>query len=315
MQNRRQLLVVSIGTGLLVLLVTFTLVLTQTEARGLSTSTLTTNSSTAISIANGQPKDQLASDIAKNTLTDADLILAQVAEMTRKQEDALANQTGWLHLKSLIMIADQMTGDSYRVGEEGETLPMAALTPENSVFETWYLIDETGVYSQGMGLVSSQDGAIHQQTILVDGKWINLTLKAAGAYRQQYETVAPSSMSSLLPDTHIFQSLKESQQWKNTSWIAYSENGRFIVLAEQKYDPPIDNALGSPEPVVATREVFTYNEETGRLISREAQLLPQNSTWLTSEREEYFATEVTPVLPEGTQSLFNDAIQTLSKEN
>lgn len=247
-------------------------------------------------------------------VTDIDMIILTVAEFVRVQEEALLSSPGWLHVKSTLVIPEQMRGNGYHVAGTDEVLPMQVLVPASPIYETWYHIDQTGTYSEAMGLVSSQEDAIHQRTILIDGQWINLTLKTAGARREQYETRA-SVDAPLLPISLVLQALEERREWRNINIYAYSDKGRFIVIAEQQYDSPIDNAISITEPVSGSREIFNFEEGTGRLLSREAQVLPLNGSWLTTEKEDYLVVELTSELSHEASRLFSDAMNLLEEGN
>ena len=303
MQGKFQYVIAGAMITLLVILGAFTVLSSPTLAD------ISSKSTQAAGTGVEHPNDPGTID---ESITDLDAILARLTEFAHLQDEAVLGRPGWLHVKSVMTIPEERRGNGYFLGETNEVLPMEALNPDNQVSETWYHVDETGSYDQGMGLVSSPDGAIYQQTILADGTWVNLTLKAAGAYRQQYESRA-ESIIPLMPTALVLSALEERREWQNVSIQAYLEGDRFIVVAEQEYNPPIDNDISIAAPIVKGREIFTFVEKTGYLFSREVQVLPLNDTWLTIEEEEYLVVELESELPEEVLYLFDNAMKLLEE--
>ncbi|MCP5097907.1 MAG: hypothetical protein GY943_20360 [Chloroflexi bacterium] len=248
-----------------------------------------------------------------NPVTDMNIIIQVVSEFAQRQEERLLGKVGWLHVASRLNIPHEMKGNGYHVTSTDEVISMDVLVPEDPIFETWYYVNEMGLYSRGMGLVSSPNGTIHQQTVLVDGQWSNLTLRAADAPQEEYES--PSAVGEpIFPISMMLKALEEQQTWSNTTMQAYLENGQYIVIVAQQHDPPIEDAVFVEEPVLGSREVFTLDMKARRLVSREAQILLQSGTWLRTEREEYLLLEFTIELPANASQLFDTAIDTLEEE-
>lgn len=243
--------------------------------------------------------------------SDIEATLSTVRVFARQQQDTISGVAGWLRLRSVLSIPASLQGNGYHVAEADSILPMSTLTPQDAVFESWYRLDKAGAIVEGMGLVLSQDGTIHQQTILLNGKWINLTLKRAGAYRQQYETVATHELIRLLPNVIALTALEERLTWKGVAIQSISENGRLEIVIEQTLDAPIDNAIGVIEPIVKTRELFRFDAATGNLVMRIAQYQTSDGAWLTSESETYTPPELLPELPENVQQMKDEALRLL----
>lgn len=276
------------------------------DAQGASEVTAVDDPTARVALSNQAP----APDTDSGSL-DAEATLAVVREFAARQESVITGKAGWLRLRSSISIPMALKGNGYHVAGGDAILPMTELTPQDAVFESWYRLSETGDILEGMGLVLSQDGAIHQQTILSDGKWINLTLKEAGAYRQQYETAAGESLRPLLANSLVLETLEERQNWKGVAIRSSSENGRFELVIEQTLETPIDDAVGISEPVTATRELFSFDEATGDLVSRVAQYMTGGGSWQTGETELYSRPEPVDELPEEIQQLIGEAAQVL----
>ncbi len=245
-------------------------------------------------------------------LTDMDVILDRVAEFAQRQEQALFGRAGWLRVSQTMSSSEPASGDYYR-RETDEMIPMATLVPENPTFETWYHINETGAYIEGMSLVTSQAGTVHQQTILVDGNWLNLTLRGPDAYRRKQYKNTVWVDEPLLTVSITLNTLKQEREWPNTIWHAYSDGGQFTLITEQHFDSPITNDPLVEEPILGARKMYVFDEESGRLLLQEVHHLLENDKSLLMARFSPQVEEFMLELPAETLRLFDEAVSRVAK--
>ncbi|RMD52857.1 MAG: hypothetical protein D6835_01445 [Candidatus Thermofonsia bacterium] len=341
MKNKFQYVIAGAGITLIVIFGTFTLLLPRVQAgeslQDTAGQTKTSarpahaNGTEAVSFNNQEQPGQVTDNItgSQNTSaataeepaeeffaslgtkdkpqTNMDIIIYTVSELARKQEEALMGKTGWLHVKVQFYIPEEQKGNGYHSAAIDEIIPIEVLVPQNPIFDSWYHVDETGLYREALSLVMAPDGTIHQQSVLVDGVWVNLTLKALGTHQQQYET--PGSLEiAVLPTAEVYRILEESQTWPDVSMQAYMENGRYVVIKEQRYDDPIENAVFMPEPVIGGKEIYYFDQETGELLYSEVQSLLQSEVWYAGGNKTYLTVEFLPEMPVEISRLFNDLV-------
>lgn len=241
-----------------------------------------------------------------NPQTNMDIIVYTVSELARKQEEILMGKPGWLHVKTQLSIPEEQRGNGYHSATTDEIIPMEVLVPNDPILESWYHVDENGLYQEALSLVTTPDGTIYQQSVLVDGAWVNLTLKTLGTHPNQYETPT-ISVAATSPATNAFQTLEKSRTWSNVSMQAYLENGQYIVIKEQNHDP-IEGESSIPEPVIKSKEIYVFDQVTGQLISSKTQALLQSGTWITVGEKSYLMSEFLPELPMETSKLFSDSM-------
>lgn len=266
-------------------------------------------------IADEAPDDMLATNepeqpVLPSDTTDINTILAVVTEFAYRQEAALFGQNGWLHLKSTRYIPSEQQGNGYHLAS-GEVLVMEEVVPADPLFETWYHVDATGVYHEAMGLVSATDGTIHQQTVFVNGRWVNLTLGYAQAARNSQGATAKAT----IPTREILQQLESMSTWPNVSMEATWVDGQYTVIAEQRYEEPIADAVFMPEPVTGTRVTHVFDSATGQLLSWETQALLESGAILLTERGTYLTAEFVPELPVEVAQQLDAALNKLQEDD
>ncbi len=243
----------------------------------------------------------------ENPLTDMDVILTRVAEFARRQEEALFGREGWLHIAQVMTRPKPSEGDYYSRATD-EMIPAASLVPQNPTFETWYHVDETGAYIEGMSIVTDPNGAIHQQSLLVDGNWLNLTLRGPDAYRRKQYNNTVWVDEPFLTSVVTFSALEKERSWSNVSWQAYSVDGRYTLISEQRYDSPLVLVDFPDKAAVGVRTIYTFDEASGRLLSQEHLYMLENGSLLRGEALHTLTEAFMDELPAETLSLFDEAV-------
>lgn len=247
-----------------------------------------------------------------NPLTDMDVILARVVEFARRQEEALLGREGWLHVAQVMSRPKPSEGDYYSRATD-EMIPVASLVPQNPTFETWYHVDETGAYIEGMSIVTDPNGAIHQQSLLVDGNWLNLTLRGPDAYRRKQYNNTVWVDEPFLTSVVAFNALEKERDWSNVSWQAFSAGGQFTLISEQRYDSPLHLVDFPEEAAVGTRTIYTFDETSGRLLSQEHLYMLENGSLLRGEALHMLAEAFLGELPAETLRLFDEAVERVAE--
>lgn len=246
-------------------------------------------------------------------LTETEVIIQTVTEFVQKREESLLGKSGWIHVVTQPHAPEEERGsNSVHIGSTGEVVPRDELVPDSAQFETWYHVDETGVYNEAMSLVTSPDGVIHQQSVLVDNQWLNLTLRAKSVTQSEYMTNNPSNEIAL-PAVTAANSLNEMTNWENVSLRAQAENGLYVVSAEQTFEKPVEDVILA-EPVLAGKQVFTFDAETGQLLMNESHLQLSDGTWILREKWTYSTTEFVRELPASAAEVFSDAMRLLEEK-
>lgn len=248
-----------------------------------------------------------------NPQTNMEIIVYTVSELARKQEEALLGKPGWLHVHSSFYIPDEFRGDGTYSLATDEILPMEKLVPNSPQTENWYHVNEEGVYHEGVGLITNPDGLVYQQSILWNGQWTNLTLKTNDFAPDQYIMPVSAPEKILLPITQAYQQLDMKLTWSNVEMQATMDGDQYIVIVEQRYDAPIEDAIFMPEPIIGSRETFIFDVNTGQL-SIETQALLESQTWLFTEKWEYEPVEFVAELPNELAQLFNSALNDLQED-
>lgn len=243
----------------------------------------------------------------ENPLTDMDVILDRVAEFARRQEETLLGREGWLHVAQAMSSPKPPEGDYYSRATD-EMIPVASLVPQNPTFETWYRVNEAGAYIEGMSLVTDPTGNIHQQTLLIDGNWLNLTLRGPDAYRRKQYNNSVWVNEPFLTSVVAFNALEKERDWPNVTWHAYSADGQFILVSEQRYDSPVRLDDFPKEAAVGARTVYAFDEAGGRLLSQEHLYLLESGAMLPGEALFSLTEAFMEELPAGTLRLFDEAV-------
>lgn len=185
-------------------------------------------------------------------------IVATVKEFAARQEVAVLGQPGWILIKEVDVASSEQRQGDYG-SSTGVAVPFQELVPaDSSIFENWTHVDETGLYHEGLGLVMSADGTIYQHTVLLDGQWIHMTLRARGFPEAQ--TISSHDFTrAVLPSLRVAQSLEDIATLPNVRLTARLDGERYIVVKESTYDEPFN--LGTPEqpalPAPAVGDITT----------------------------------------------------------
>lgn len=257
--------------------------------------------------------DEGENELILEDTTNQEAIVHTVKQLAERQEAALLGQTGWVHVQSSFYTPDEFRGNGMHSLTTDEIVPMEELVPNLPQTEDWYHVNKEGIYYEGIGLITNPDGVIHQQTILKNGQWINLTLKANSFAPEQYTTPVAAPEKVLLPIARASQQLEVKLTWSNVEMQATLDGDKYIVVVEQRYDAPIEDAIFMPEPVIGIREIFIFDIHTGQL-SIEVQNLLESQTWLFMEKWEYGTVEFVAELPSELAQLFNSAVIDLQEE-
>jgi hypothetical protein len=245
--------------------------------------------------------------------TDPGIIVYTVKELARQQEVALLNKSGWLHVVSQpYSPKDQQGSRQVRSTATGEIVPKEDLVPDSALFESWYYLDERGLYNEAMSLVVSADGTLHQQSMLVGNQWVNLTLQARGFAEEQYKT-RNGSNRIILPISSVADSLDMMQTRENVVMEAYLNNEQYVVVIEELYAEPVEDSV-TQTFVLGGKVIYSIDATTGQLLSTEVQLLFENGDWLLRERWDYLVTEFMAELPENAARLYTDSVNAVIGE-
>lgn len=248
-----------------------------------------------------------------NPQTNMDVVINTVKEFARQQEDALLYKPGWLHIVSQPYTPkDQLGSENVRSAETGELVPREELVPDSALFESWYHVDERGAYNEAMSLVTSSDGTVHQESILVDDQWFNLTLQARGFSQAQYQTRNLSNQV-ILPISDVANSLDSMQTLENVKMWAYLDNEQYVVTVEESYEKPLEDSI-QQTTILSGKITYSIDATTGQLVSTVVQLLNEDGNWHLREKWDHLVTEFMPQLPEDAAQLYADAVTTVREE-
>ena len=239
--------------------------------------------------------------------TDPSIIVAMVEELARQQEDTLLNSSGWLHIVSQPYTPeDQLGSQELHSAATGEMIPREELVPDSARFESWYHVDERGIFNEAMSLVTTVEGIVSQQSILIGDQWLNLTLQARGFVPEQ-SIMRNVSNEATLPVSHVASLLDEALVQENIEMQAYLNNEQYVVVVEEIYSAPIYDSI-SQAVVLGSKTTHSIDAQTGQLSSTEMQLLFENSGWVLRERWDYPITELLAELPEEIARLYADGV-------
>ena len=238
---------------------------------------------------------------------DVNIIIQTVAEFAQKQENNLLGKSGWIHVVAQPYVPEEQRGsNSLYVGSTGEVISRDKLVPDSARFETWYRVNETGIYNEAISLVISPNGVIHQQSVLVGNQWLNLTLKARGVTQSEYSANNPSNEIAL-PVVTAVNILNDMSTWENVNLQAQVENSVYVVSADQTFEDPLEDAILA-ERVLAGKQIFTFDATTGQLLMTESHLQLDDGTWILRERWTYSTTEFDSELPVAVAEIFSDSM-------
>lgn len=236
---------------------------------------------------------------------DPRVIATVLFALAEKQEKALFNQTGWLHIQE-----ENYVPTAFR-GNGSTEMPMSTLFPEdNAFFENWFHVNEKGIVSESLHYITSPDNTITQQSIFADGRLANLTAKSAGLNQDQYES-RPGSMK-IHQLTRSYAELIESMAtWNGDFAASLNGDGYYVVSFTQHYPDGLVDWRFS-EPVMASTTTYTFDSETGHTISIEGQLLVSD-TWIVSEQTQYLKIETVLDLSSDVAQIFAQSLAALQE--
>jgi hypothetical protein len=139
-----------------------------------------------------------------------------------------------------------------------------------------------------------------------------MTLKAAGVEPNVYESQESAPIIPL-PTSLAFQAIEQRQEWPRINMQAYQQDGHYIVIVEQQNEAPIDFIL-LPEPALAGKITFTFDEKTGQLLSRNVETLLESNTWLLTESQTYLTSEFVSELPVEKSQWFTNSVNSLLED-
>lgn len=232
-------------------------------------------------------------------------ILKVVRGFAQQEEVNLLGKEGWLHISRQEYMPTEMRGNG------SPQLPMSQLYPEDTMFpENWYHVDGTGVYHEALALTMTADGAITQKSISVNGSIVNLTARAAGFTNGEYES-AQSLEKVWLPAADALHMLEQMQGWSGS--LSASQTGdEYVVIYERLYEESMVDSI-TQEPIAGEKILYTFDGNTGQLLSREFQSL-RGGTWEVLHKVSYLTTEFMKDLPSDVAQIFNNALNSLQED-
>mgnify|MGYP007059438813 CR=1 FL=1 len=349
MKNKFQYIMAGVGITLLVILGALTLLLPQAQA-GVATEntdgkvvtaveSTQSDSSDIVPLVNQNKPEQAANTTTEtaaaaaaesptesptealldtmgtkdNPQTNMDIVINMVKEFARQQEETLLYKPGWLHTVSQPYTPkDQLGSENVHSAATGELVPRVELVPDSGQFESWYHVDERGSYNEAISLVVSSDGTIHEESILVDDQWFNLTLQARGFVQAQYQTRNLSNQV-ILPISDVANSLDSMQTQGNVKMWAYLDNEQYIVTVEESYEKPLEDSI-QQTTILSGKIMYSIDATTGQLLSTEVQLLNEDGNWYLREKWDHLVTEFMPQLPEDMAQLYANALSAVGEE-
>lgn len=241
-------------------------------------------------------------------ITEIEKIQQTVADLVAKEEAALLGQTGWLHVAVQPLLSQASPDDTVTVDVSGQQVARETLVPEQAQFQSWYHVDAAGGYEEGLTLVTSPNGQIHQQAVLLNNQWVNLTLPTT-------ETAFASSNATLnpaLPSQTIAHTIAQMADWSTVQWRASQEGSVYTIVAEQPFaDPIFDTRL--QQAVLASRQTFAFDSERGHLLQTAVAVQLSDGSWLLQEQWQYAIPQFSPELPAETAVLLAQAQQQAAK--
>lgn len=242
--------------------------------------------------------------------TDPASILATIIEFAALEESSLLGQRGWVHVRNTeVFTLDRNDGDFRDVDT---SIPTSMLLPsESPVFESWFHVDETGTFTEALGLVTSTDGRIYQHTVFFDGKSVNVTLKENGF---THYSMAQASEKVHLPTSNVANELQAIYQSPLVTLTAQLTEGHYILTWESEYQEPIEiNTPNLPGLAVGDKQIYSFDPQTGYLLSLELYFYLEDGSLIqaigTTMEAEFIAE-----LPPDKASLYYDTVNTLKNE-
>jgi hypothetical protein len=241
-------------------------------------------------------------------------IVATVRELAEREEARLLTTPGWIHIRQVKTAPDERQDGDYG-SSSGKSISVGELIPQSSpIFEEWYRVDEQAFFQEAMGLVLSADGAIHQHTVLVDGRWAHMTLRAQGFPQGEYTTGhVPTRVS--LPLSQVASRLEELLKLESVMISGFQDNGRLVVLTTSDYPAPV--TLGTPKlPAAVVGEVttYTFDLEAGQLLSFETHFNLQDGSQYLMGRREHITVGFFTHLPWEMARLYNESAELIKRE-
>lgn len=252
-------------------------------------------------------------ELEPGTITDPAQIVTTLKAFAARHEAALLGQPGWILVRRMEVASDEQRQGEYS-SPTGVSVPFVGLVPaESPIFEGWTRVDEQGLYHEALGLVTSADGAIHQHSVLFDGQWVHVTLRAKGFPQEQYRS--PHSFVRVhLPTSETAHWLEEIQDLDNVSLTAYVTDGKYTVVKEGSYKEPLDlDTPRLPAPALGDKTTYTFDTETGQLLSEEVYFLLQDGSAFLAGRSEYY-TEFMLELPIEKALLYYEVVNAIKGE-
>lgn len=332
MQRKFQSIILGAGLTILVLIGAFVLLSEQVQGSAIpskATAPITdivavntnnvseqspvSNNGNLLEVDDAASEKLLERETAYSPLTEVDIIIQTVAEFVQKQKENLLGKSGWIHVVAQPYVLEEQRGsNSLYVGSTGEVISSDKLVPDSAQFETWYRVNETGIYNEAISLVTSPNGVIHQQSVLVGNQWLNLTLKARGVTQSEYSTNNPSN-EIVLPVVTAANILNDMSTWENVNLQAQVENGVYVVSADQTFAEPLEDAILAKRVLVG-RQIFTFDAKTGQLLMTESHLQIDDGTWILRERWTYSTTEFDSELPAIVAEIFSDSMSMVEEK-
>jgi hypothetical protein len=219
-------------------------------------------------------------------------------------------QPGWIHIRHTeIFTLDRNDGDFRDVNT---SMPTSMLIPaESPIFESWSHVDDTGIYYEALGLVTSTDGRIYQHTVLFDGQSVNVTLKENG-FAHHSMVQKPEKIN--LPTTNVARQLQEIYQLPNVTLTAQLTAGHYILVWESVFQEPMEiKSPNLPALAVGDKQISAFDPQTGHLLSVELYFYLEDGTLIqtigTTVEAEFIAE-----LPPDKAPLYYETVEALQNE-
>jgi hypothetical protein len=318
MKNRFQYVLTKAVLALFIIGITFTIGCSPTEVQvepaesANSHNTRGSGSPTAVPTPSQQPEQEVTETAVEiDPLSDPDSILATINEFAAKQEAAFFGQPGWLFVKRTEIVSIDQGDGVYRSGPT-VSIPTSELFPaESPISESWYHIDETGLYQEGLGLVTADDGVIYQHTVLFDGQWVHVTLMEHGS---TYNNSRYNLQKVDLPIHYAVQLLEEIYQLPKITLTAHLSDGKYTIVRETMYEEPLVLDMPQlPAPAIGDGISYTFDPQTGQLLAEAVYYFLEDGT-LHLATETTVHVEFMLELPPDRAPLYYDTVNELKNE-
>jgi hypothetical protein len=245
--------------------------------------------------------------------TNISVIVHIVKELARKQEELLLGQVGWLQviMHSFIPANQRVVEAEVYLGPD-ISVRHEAIIPQSPQYEFWYHLNEAGSYDEAIGRIMDLDGKVYQESILIEGRWANLTFRDLGVPAKGY--IVPHSTTPPLGISQEANFLEIASTWTGTSMEAYQNNGQYKVTVYEMYEEPVNDMI-LQDLVMGLRQTMVFDMKSGHYLSKETEILLKDNTWVLRERWDFPTAAFFKELPEELTRLFYDAIRSLAEEN